>query len=380
MNLLCRFYEVDQGAIEIDGLDLRAVRLEDLRQQLGIVLQDPFLINGTVAENVRYGRPGAGLREVIRAARVANAHGFVVAKPDGYDTEVGERGANLSGGERQRVAIARAVLRDPRILILDEATSSLDSRSEKLIQEAIARVARDRTTFVIAHRLSTLRRADRLVVLDGGRVVEIGTHAELMARQGVFHGLVTTQRELSSFGDGADRDASAVGRGTSGEEFMSAEVDPKQVRLVREQGWRLRLTIGEGRSYERVQVVRAAPLSDPDHFVCFLDEHGEEICLVPDPADLDETTRRVVREELDRRYLTAVVRSILSVRNELGASYFDVQTDRGRREFVVQNIHEAARRVGERRLLLVDVDGNRFEIPDLAALDKRSAKLLELAL
>jgi ATP-binding cassette subfamily B protein len=197
VNLIARFYDVDHGGIEIDGVDLRKIRLEDLRRQIGLVLQEPFLFSGTIAENIGYGRPGASFEEIVEAAKAANAHAFIVAKPDGYDTQVGERGARLSGGERQRVSLARAILHNPRILILDEATSSVDVQTEKQIQEAIARLVQKRTTFAIAHRLSTLRNADRLVVLDAGRVVEVGTHQELLERQGHFYNLVQLQQQVS---------------------------------------------------------------------------------------------------------------------------------------------------------------------------------------
>ena len=197
MNLIARFYDVDHGAIEIDGIDVRAVRLTDLRRQIGLVMQDPILFSGTIAQNIGYGRPGVHLEDIIRAARAANAHSFIVAKADGYDTPVGEQGNNLSGGEKQRIAIARAILHDPRILILDEATSSVDVETEKQIQEAIGCLVQGRTTFAIAHRLSTLRDADRLLVLDQGRVVESGTHAELMARRGHFYDLVQMQQQAA---------------------------------------------------------------------------------------------------------------------------------------------------------------------------------------
>ena len=197
VNLICRFYEVDQGLIQIDGMPIQKIRLEDLRRQIGIVPQEPFLFSGTVAENISYGKPGASFEEIMEAAIAANAHNFIVAKPDGYDTQVGERGGDLSGGEKQRVAIARAILHDPKILILDEATSSVDVETEKQIQEAIARLTAGRTTFAIAHRLSTLRNADRLVILEGGRIVEVGTHNELMEKKGIFYELVQLQQETS---------------------------------------------------------------------------------------------------------------------------------------------------------------------------------------
>jgi ATP-binding cassette subfamily B protein len=197
INLLCRFYDVNGGQILIDGVPIKKIRQQDLRSQIGVVLQDTFLFNGTIAENIGYAKPGATLEEIMAAAKAANAHDFIVQKPDGYDTPVGERGQSLSGGERQRISIARAILHNPRILILDEATSSVDTDTEKQIQDAIARLIRGRTTFAIAHRLSTLRNADRLVVLKDGKIEEVGTHQELLDKKGEFHRLVAMQQEMS---------------------------------------------------------------------------------------------------------------------------------------------------------------------------------------
>jgi ATP-binding cassette subfamily B protein len=196
INLICRFYDVNGGSLLIDGHDIRDVELKSLRDQIGIVLQDPFLFNGSIADNIAYGKPGATPDEVLAAARAAHAHEFVVDLPDGYDTLVGERGTRLSGGERQRVSIARALLRDPRILILDEATSSVDTETEVKIQEALERLIRGRTTFAIAHRLSTLRHANRLLILEKGQVAEVGTHDELIAADGIYARLCRIQTEM----------------------------------------------------------------------------------------------------------------------------------------------------------------------------------------
>ena len=198
INVLCRFYDVQEGAILIDGTDLRRILQQDFRGQIGVVLQDTFLFNDTIHANIRYARPDASPQAVMAAAKAANAHDFIVNKPDGYDTVVGERGTKLSGGERQRIAIARAILHNPRILILDEATSNVDADTEKEIQDALARLIEGRTVIAIAHRLSTLRNADRLVVLKEGEIVEIGTHDELMAKEGEFYRLVELQRQTSA--------------------------------------------------------------------------------------------------------------------------------------------------------------------------------------
>nr|WP_078034383.1 ABC transporter ATP-binding protein [Massilia sp. KIM] len=193
VNLICRFYDVAEGAILLDGKDIRSFAVADYRRHIGLVLQEPFLFFGTIAENIAYGKPGASREDIIAAARAAHAHEFILRLPQGYDSMVGERGQGLSGGERQRISIARALLIDPPILILDEATSSVDSETEKEIQKALDNLVQGRTTIAIAHRLSTLHRADRLVVLDRGVVVEEGSHDELMAREGAYHRLYEAQ-------------------------------------------------------------------------------------------------------------------------------------------------------------------------------------------
>jgi len=195
VNLVCRFYDVAEGAILVDGTDIRSFPVEEYRRHIGVVLQEPFLFFGTVAENIAYGRPEASRAEIIEAAKAARAHEFILRLPLGYDSLVGERGQSLSGGERQRISIARALLIDPQILILDEATSSVDTETEREIQLALDHLVQGRTTIAIAHRLSTLRKADRLVVLERGRIAEIGQHVDLLSNEGVYSRLHRAQQE-----------------------------------------------------------------------------------------------------------------------------------------------------------------------------------------
>ena len=200
-NLLCRFYDPIQGRITVDGHDLRKVELASLRSQVAVVLQDTFLFNTTIRENLLYGKPDASAEELVAAARAAYAHDFIMALPDGYDTEIGERGIRLSGGQKQRLALARAILADPHILILDEATSSVDAEAEYLIQQALESVLEGRTALVIAHRLSTIRNADKIIALEKGRIIEVGDHQELMRRGGLYSQLYHRQLELAAAGD-----------------------------------------------------------------------------------------------------------------------------------------------------------------------------------
>jgi ABC-type multidrug transport system fused ATPase/permease subunit len=200
-NLLCRFYDPTHGRVLVDGHDLRQVQLGSLRQQVAVVLQDTFLFNATVRENLLYGKPDACEAEIIAAAQAAYAHEFIQGLPDGYDTLIGERGVRLSGGQRQRLALARAILTDPRVLILDEATSSVDAEAEYLIQQALDQVMKGRTSLVIAHRLSTIREADKIIALHDGRISEVGDHHELLARDGLYSQLYRRQLELAGTGE-----------------------------------------------------------------------------------------------------------------------------------------------------------------------------------
>lgn len=197
VNLICRFYDTTQGIVKIDGEDIRDIAIEEVRRNIGIVLQQPFLFSGTIAQNIAYAKPDASRQQIIRAAKAANAHEFIVNLPEGYDTLVGEGGTGLSGGERQRISIARAILLDPKILILDEATSSVDTETERQIQKALETLVQGRTTIAIAHRLSTLYNANRIIALDHGRIAEMGTPHELMEQKGLFYNLVQIQSQFA---------------------------------------------------------------------------------------------------------------------------------------------------------------------------------------
>ena len=370
-NLVCRFYDVSGGAVLVDGTDLRRLSVEEHRRHIGIVLQEPFLFFGTIGENVAYGLPPATPEQILAAARAARAHDFVLKLTEGYDSLVGERGQSLSGGERQRIAIARAILVDPRILILDEATSAVDARTERQIQRALDAVVAGRTTIAIAHRLSTLRKADLLVVLRDGRVVEQGAPAELLARDGEYARLWRAQNAAAA--DAATNAAAAQ----DDDEVDAPEAPPLALRGLRleTQGDAGLVAVGADGSRTRVNPRRCFPLTHPENFVALVDERGHERVCFDDPAALDEDSRRALAAALDAGTFLPVIERIEAVTPHDARWEWRVATNRGKVTFIVEQ-EEYVRALDDGRYLLTDSHGMRYLVPHAERLDTTSRRLL----
>ena len=370
-NLICRFYDASSGAVRVDGVDVRRIGLEDYRRHIGIVLQDPFLFFGTIGSNVAYGAPDASVARVIDAARAARAHEFVLKLPEAYDSLVGERGQSLSGGERQRIAIARAILVDPKILILDEATSAVDVQTEREIQSALDNVVQGRTTVAIAHRLSTLRKADLLIVLKNGRVAEMGSAAELLAKDGEYAQLWRAQST-----------AQASSGETSQSERAPAEAGHEPLPLFEASTLALTLddndqlwAIAPGAEPLAVFARRAFPLTHPDSYVSLVDAHHfERACFVTLDV-LPEAPRAVLRRALENADFLPKVARIRAIVQEATLSRWQVDTDRGPTQFVVDQ-DDHVRPLEDGRHLISDSHGMRYLVPVANELDPISRKLL----
>jgi ATP-binding cassette, subfamily B, bacterial len=374
-NLACRFYDVAGGQVTLDGTDLRDISIEAYRKKIGIVLQDSYLFYGSISENIAYGEPGASSQKIMDAARVACAHEFILRLIDRYDSLVGERGQALSGGERQRVAIARAVLIDPKILILDEATSSVDVQTEREIQRALNNVVKGRTTIAIAHRLSTLRKANQLIVLSQGKLVESGTHAELLVKGGHYAELYRAQiQKTVSLTD----DSSAVEN-----EVPEEPPEPTAIEqafrdltgvILRRRGFDgLELTSGD--ATVGVYPIRCFPLTDPYHYVSLVDASGHERACIESLADLLPEQRQAVELVLRLREFIPLIERIERITAFPSYSLWNVQTDRGITRFTLGQ-EDHVRRLGPRQFVISDADGLRYMIKDIKKLDGRSRSLL----
>lgn len=378
VSLVSRLYDPQTGSITIDGINVREMSGLALRRRVGVVLQEPYLFQGTVSDNIAYGDPGAGPEQILASARAASAHEFILRMPFAYDTMVGERGAGLSGGERQRVSIARAILYNPQILILDEATSSVDSESERLIQAAVEQFSKGRTTLAIAHRLSTLEHADRLVVLDQGRLIEQGSHRQLLAANGAYARLVRLQYgniEVEPANSETERGAEAA----SAEEVGGGLALSKEIPWLHPASTRFEVGIHdsltmetEGTQYAAVFAVRAFPASHSEEFLSihYADDSGQEheIGIIRNLAEWTDEARHLVRRSLNRRYLLRVVKSLITTPEKNGLVACSADTDDGEVQFTVHNNPHRVTRFGCNGWLLTDVDDNHFLIPDLNSL------------
>jgi ATP-binding cassette subfamily B protein len=372
-NLVCRFYDASDGRVRLDGIDVTTLSVEQYRRHIGIVLQDSFLFFGTIGENIAYGLPDAEPGQVLEAARAARAHDFVLKLPEAYDSLVGERGQSLSGGERQRVAIARAILVDPQILVLDEATSAVDVQTEREIQRALDNVVRGRTTIAIAHRLSTLAKADRLLVLKDGKVVETGSHAELMARGGEYARL---QRIQQTSMPGLEPEA-VEGAPEEPELLSSPFQAPAAGELRLHWASDTDTLSAETTDGQRVTVLarRCFPLTDPERFIGLVDPRGRELCCLEVPTALPAESRQALQSALAATELLPRVERIEAVLEAATQSNWRVVTDRGARNFVVEQ-EDHIRRLTDGRHLITDSHGMRYLIPRPEELDAKSRRLL----
>ena len=349
VNLVSRFYDVDEGAVKIDGVDVRSIPLEELRGQIGVVLQEPFLFRGSIWENVTYGAPHATPEEVIAAAKAANCHDFILRMAHGYDTWVGERGAGLSGGERQRISIARVLLTNPRILILDEATSSVDAESEAAIQAALREVVKGRTTVAIAHRLSTLRSARRIVVVDQGAIVESGPHDELVKQNGLYAKLVRIQGQshMPTLDDVQAQQALASetsvcenGPLPDPRGHQCRWLTPDVARIHLGNLKTLHVTVREERIYGGVYAVRSLPVKFPRNYISLRfvdhDKREVEVGLIRDLDEWPKETQELIRESLLKRYFVHIIKAVRRIETFPGYFNFDVETDRGPMQFMMR--------------------------------------------
>lgn len=373
-NLACRFYDVSEGTVRLDGFDIRNIPLEQYRKNIGIVLQDPFLFFGSIAENISYGDPNAGKDAIVRAARVACAHEFILRLADGYDSVVGERGQALSGGERQRIAIARAILIDPKILILDEATSAVDAQTEREIQRALDNVVQGRTTIAIAHRLSTLRRADKLVVLNQGRVAEMGTHAQLLERDGEYARLYQAQMQSVLGRNGAQTHCADEADELDIGQRELLDVQSALGALVRAPG-RGEFELHIGGKAQRVHPVRCFPLTDPEAWVSLLDERGREVTMIPELSALTHEHQLLIETALEEREFVPALLRIDRIVVTPSHAQWHVVTDRGPTNFSLGH-DDHVRALTKRRFVISDTHGMRYVVKDVDQLDVRSRRLL----
>jgi ATP-binding cassette subfamily B protein len=414
VNLLCRFYDVCEGRVLVDGVDVRRLASRELRRNIGVVLQEPFLFRGTIWQNLVYGLPEATPEQAIAAAKAAQAHDFILKSPLGYDTWLGERGAGLSGGERQRLSIARAILFDPPILVLDEATSSVDAESEQAIQLALRALTRGRTTIAIAHRLSTLRESDRILVFDRGRLTEQGSHEELLAQDGQYANLVRIQgnaRRLDDSVDGLLKESPPLPLSHS-PTLSPHWLMPGDATITTAKRGGLEVHVAaslrdadgcncskdftkshgccqthssesrrDSATYRGVFAVNLFPATNPDDYISLRvwtrDGTEQEIGILRKLDEWPAEAQQLVRAALARRYWLQTISGVDQIKLELGHLNFEVRTDHGPRRFTMRWSQSQVQDFGERGKVLLDLDDNRFLVPDVEALSPRERDLFQ---
>jgi ATP-binding cassette subfamily B protein len=391
VNLISRFYDANSGRVLVDGIDVRDLSKNELRRHVGVVLQEPFLFRGTISDNLVYGQPSAGIDEAITAARAAQAHEFILRKPLAYDTWLGERGAGLSGGERQRVSIARALVYDPKILILDEATSSIDTESEQEIQEALRVLTRGRTTLAIAHRLSTLRDADRIFVLDKGRLAEEGTHNELMRLGGNYARLVKIQTQFArdqNFQAAVDTAVEAPDEATpdpvddpSTADFAPVWLEPGMITLCQGRHGELNVEFPDGSVQRGVTALSCFPATQPESYIslraCDRDGHEQELGILRHLRHWPQECQTLVRYALGRNYFLHRITGIDAMHLSEELLTLKIRTDEGPAEFTMPWNESQVQDFGPHGKLLRDTDDNRYLLPDVNELQPNERMLFE---
>ncbi len=391
VNLLGRFYDVQEGSITVDGIDIRNISRQQLRERLGIVFQDSFLFRGTIWKNLSYGKPDTTIEEGISAAKAAGAHDFICRQPLAYETLLGESGAGLSGGEKQRLSIARTLLYDPRILVLDEATSNIDAEAERSIQQALEVLIKGRTTVAIAHRLSTLRNADRILVFDRGSLAEQGSHAELLSSDGIYARLVRMQTQVTktptvdhliAVQPTSEEEPKPIDESPASDSSTKSDkqsfiewLDPHATTFQRGaygqlEVWRDGQCLGQS-----VFALRTFPASHNSEYLSIRswNENNEEVELgmIRSLDQWPTEIRPLIQESLDRRYLMREIKSVETIKLSHGYLDFLVGTETGPQRFSMRWTQSQAIDFGTNGKLIIDSEDNRFLVRDLEALSQR---------